>query len=293
MPARQCPAGTRAHRLRDPDRDPGDARRGGAVRRARDGARLRATAAARIDGRADLVRVFFGIAFACFWGVWGPDANPGPGGKLGGLIVGFLFVPMGIGGALLFWCMGPVMGERVEGDRDRGWRAVEDDPRGAIRRLRDAHGQDRRCERLPGRGRAATSAPSSSASTPCARRARSPTPSTSSSRSAPSIGFELPAMSPVSAITHVLAIVAGVWGGLWVIGRVTPDLPQDNTEPGVEATGDVDGGDPRLAAAHGAVRDRARPALRPDRGRGRDRLAAAGARDTRRPERQRGDRPRA
>jgi hypothetical protein len=52
--------------------------------------------------------VFFGIAFACFWGVWGPDANPGPGGKLGGLIVGFLFVPMGIGGALMFWKLGPV-----------------------------------------------------------------------------------------------------------------------------------------------------------------------------------------
>ncbi len=40
--------------------------------------------------------LFLGIAFACFWGVWGPDANPGPGGKLGGLIVGFLFVPMGL-----------------------------------------------------------------------------------------------------------------------------------------------------------------------------------------------------
>ena len=60
--------------------------------------------------------IFFGIAFACFWGVWGPDANPGPGGKLGGLIVGFLFVPMGIGGALMFWGMGPAMGE--------GWRAT-------------------------------------------------------------------------------------------------------------------------------------------------------------------------
>lgn len=51
--------------------------------------------------------IFFGIAFASFWGVWGPDAKPGPGGKLGGLIVGFLFVPMGIGGALMFWKLGP------------------------------------------------------------------------------------------------------------------------------------------------------------------------------------------
>ena len=45
--------------------------------------------------------LFLGIAFAAFWGVWGPDANPGPGGKEGGLIVGFLFVLMG-GGALPF-----------------------------------------------------------------------------------------------------------------------------------------------------------------------------------------------
>ena len=44
--------------------------------------------------------LFLGIAFACFWGVWGPDANPGPGGKTGGLIVGFLFVPMGILGVI-------------------------------------------------------------------------------------------------------------------------------------------------------------------------------------------------
>ena len=50
-------------------------------------------------------------------------------------------------------------------------------------------------------------------------------------------------MSPVSVITHLLAIAAGVWGGFWVIGRVTPDLPQAGVEPGVEATGDVEGGD--------------------------------------------------
>ena len=45
--------------------------------------------------------LFLGIAFASLWGVWGPDANPGPGGKEGGLIVGFLFVLMG-GAALPF-----------------------------------------------------------------------------------------------------------------------------------------------------------------------------------------------
>lgn len=48
--------------------------------------------------------LFLGIAFACFWAVWGPDADPGPGGKTGGLIVGFLFVPMGLAGLVpLYW----------------------------------------------------------------------------------------------------------------------------------------------------------------------------------------------
>jgi hypothetical protein len=40
--------------------------------------------------------IFWGIAAAAFLGVWGPDANPGPGAKTGGLIVAFLFVPMGL-----------------------------------------------------------------------------------------------------------------------------------------------------------------------------------------------------
>ena len=40
--------------------------------------------------------IFLGLSFAAFWGVWGPDANPGPGGKEGGLIVAFLFAVMGL-----------------------------------------------------------------------------------------------------------------------------------------------------------------------------------------------------
>jgi hypothetical protein len=43
------------------------------------------------------VLIFCGLSFASFWGVWGPDANPGPGGELGGLIVAFLFAVMGLG----------------------------------------------------------------------------------------------------------------------------------------------------------------------------------------------------
>ena len=42
--------------------------------------------------------LFWSLAVGCFLGVWGPDANPGPGGKEGGLIVGFMGLIMGAGG---------------------------------------------------------------------------------------------------------------------------------------------------------------------------------------------------
>jgi hypothetical protein len=44
--------------------------------------------------------LFFSLAVGCFLGVWGPDANPGPGGKEGGLIVGFMGLLFGAGGLL-------------------------------------------------------------------------------------------------------------------------------------------------------------------------------------------------
>ena len=53
--------------------------------------------------------VFLGIAFACFWAVWGPGPDLGPDAKLGGLIVGFLFVPMGLLGALPMLAVGKSM----------------------------------------------------------------------------------------------------------------------------------------------------------------------------------------
>ena len=43
-------------------------------------------------------------------------------------------------------------------------------------------------------------------------------------------------MNPVVAIAHVLGIAAGVWGGLWLIDRVAPDLPGPDVEAGVTAT---------------------------------------------------------
>jgi hypothetical protein len=42
--------------------------------------------------------IFWSLAIGCFLAVWGPDANPGPGAKEGGLIVGFMGLIFGIGG---------------------------------------------------------------------------------------------------------------------------------------------------------------------------------------------------
>ena len=44
--------------------------------------------------------VFWSLAVGGFLGVWGPEANPGPGGELGGLIVAFMGLVMGAGGLL-------------------------------------------------------------------------------------------------------------------------------------------------------------------------------------------------
>jgi hypothetical protein len=50
--------------------------------------------------------LFWSLAVGCFLAVWGPEASPGPGGELGGLIVGFMGLIMGAGG-LLFVRWGP------------------------------------------------------------------------------------------------------------------------------------------------------------------------------------------
>lgn len=55
-------------------------------------------------------------------------------------------------------------------------------------------------------------------------------------------------MSPVSVITHLLAIALGAWGGLWLIAKVAPDLPDAGTDPAVEAPAtpaEVKGDDPK------------------------------------------------
>lgn len=44
--------------------------------------------------------LFWAIAAGSFLAIWGPGATPGPGGKTGGLIVGFMGVVMGAGGLL-------------------------------------------------------------------------------------------------------------------------------------------------------------------------------------------------
>jgi hypothetical protein len=42
--------------------------------------------------------LFWSLAAGSFLGVWGPDAAPGPGANVGGLIVGFMGLIMGAGG---------------------------------------------------------------------------------------------------------------------------------------------------------------------------------------------------
>ena len=44
--------------------------------------------------------LFWSLAAGCFLAVWGPEADPGPGGETGGLIVGFMGLIMGAGGLL-------------------------------------------------------------------------------------------------------------------------------------------------------------------------------------------------
>lgn len=44
--------------------------------------------------------IFWSLAVGGFLGVWGPEANSGPGGELGGLIVAFMGLVMGAGGFL-------------------------------------------------------------------------------------------------------------------------------------------------------------------------------------------------
>ena len=50
-------------------------------------------------------------------------------------------------------------------------------------------------------------------------------------------------MSPLPPIAHIVAIVAGVWGGLTVMGAISPDLPDADVQPGVTAEAAPQSGD--------------------------------------------------
>lgn len=41
-------------------------------------------------------------------------------------------------------------------------------------------------------------------------------------------------MNPVAALSHLAAVVLGVFGSLWLVEELTPKLPDENVEPGVE-----------------------------------------------------------
>jgi hypothetical protein len=51
-------------------------------------------------------------------------------------------------------------------------------------------------------------------------------------------------MSPVAPIAHLIAIAAGVLGGLWVAGWIAPDLPSAGTDPGVTTEDPIKGSAP-------------------------------------------------
>lgn len=38
-------------------------------------------------------------------------------------------------------------------------------------------------------------------------------------------------MNPVAVITHLLAIGAGLWGGLWLMGEIAPTSPAPTSPP--------------------------------------------------------------
>lgn len=40
--------------------------------------------------------LFLGGGLTCLWAVLGPDADPGPGAKVAGIVVGVVFIPMGL-----------------------------------------------------------------------------------------------------------------------------------------------------------------------------------------------------
>lgn len=89
--------------------------------------------------------LFWSLAIGCFVGVWGPDANPGPGGKEGGLIVGFMGLVMGAGGFLAIdmpWRRNKkrnyIAEQVLQGTRDRGREKTErkaEVPKDSVERL--------------------------------------------------------------------------------------------------------------------------------------------------------------
>ena len=118
---------------------------------------------------------------------------------------------MGIGGALLFLRMGPVMGE--------GWRATGIGAGELWKMTRAAQSGDYGTLTQAGGASGFPAAAGGDVSVELERLNSLRKEGAISDaeyeqlRSTPSIGYELRAMSPVSVITHVLAIAAGVWGG--------------------------------------------------------------------------------
>ena len=124
--ARQCPDGTEAIVFALIGGDPAALRRRRDLPRPRHAARLEPP-----PQNAGIViwfwtGLFWSLAAGCFLGVWGPEANPGPGGETGGLIVGFMGLIMGAGGLL-----GARLGRRRKRPPIAATRQPDDGPAGA------------------------------------------------------------------------------------------------------------------------------------------------------------------
>jgi hypothetical protein len=72
--------------------------------------------------------IFWSMGAGALLGVWGPEANAGPDGKLGGLIVGFLFIPMGAIGLFGLKEAGGKRKGKRQGERSTGEISVPPAP---------------------------------------------------------------------------------------------------------------------------------------------------------------------
>ena len=155
---------------------------------------------------------------ARFLGVWGPERIPGPGGKEGGLIVGFMGLIMGAGGLLAIGF------GRSKSDRSsRQVRPVVSRMVGTATKFSGgAHAVDRleSLERMRRQGHAHRCRVRNAEGED---RERGLMVTESSSKAIP-------------VILHALGIALGIYLGFIAMAAIAPDMPDDSVEPGVSSS---------------------------------------------------------